>query len=64
MKITTTLEVSKQEKNIIYNSLEAYIKFKYLTEMLSDSHEGGCKVSISETLTQTNRLLSEMELTM
>jgi len=62
MKITTTLEVSKQEKNIIYNSLEAYIK--YLTEMLPDSHEGGCKVSISETLTQTNRLLSEMELTM
>ena len=62
MKITQTLEVSKQEKNIIYNSLEAYIK--YLTELLSDSPEGTCKASISETLTQTNRLLSEMELTM
>jgi len=32
MKITTTLEVSKQEKSIIYNALEAYIK--YLSEML------------------------------
>jgi len=62
MKITQTLEVSKQEKNIIYNALEAYIK--YLTELLSDSPEGACKTSISETLTQTNRLLSEMELSM
>ena len=62
MKITTTLEVSKQEKGIIYNALESYIK--YLTELLSDSPEGTCKASISETLTQTNRLLSEMELTM
>jgi len=62
MKITQTLEVSKQEKNIIYNALEAYIK--YLNEMLPNSPEGGCKTSISETLTQTNRLLSEMELSM
>ena len=62
MKITQTLEVSKQEKNIIYNALESYIK--YLTEILPDSPEGGCKTSISETLTQTNRLLSEMELSM
>jgi len=62
MKITTTLEVSKQEKGIIYNALESYIK--YLTELLSDSPEGTCKASISETLTQTNRLLSEMELSM
>ena len=62
MKITQTLEVSKQEKNIIYNALESYIK--YLTELLSDSLEGSCKASISETLTQTNRLLSEMELSM
>jgi len=62
MKITQTLEVSKQEKNIIYNALEAYIN--HLAEMLSDSPEGTCKASISETLTQTNRLLSEMELSM
>ena len=62
MKITQTLEVSKQEKNIIYNALEAYIK--YLTEMLSDSPEGTFKVLISETLTQTNRLISEMEVSM
>jgi len=62
MKITQTLDVSKQEKNIIYNALEAYIK--YLTEMLPNSPEGSCKTSISETLTQTNRLISEMELSM
>ena len=62
MKITQTLEVSKQEKNIIYNALESYIK--YLTEMLPNSPEGGYKTLISETLTQTNRLISEMELIM
>jgi len=62
MKITQTLEVSKQEKNIFYNALEAYVK--YLTEMLSDNQEGGCKTLVSETLTQTNRLLSEMEISM
>jgi len=62
MKITQTLEVSKQEKNIIYNALEVYIK--YLTEMLSDNPEGSCKTLISETLTDTNRLIYEMELTM
>lgn len=62
MKITTTLEVSKQEKNIIYNALEAYIK--YLTGMLPDSPKGSCKTLINTTLTNTNRLLSEMELSM
>jgi len=62
MKITTTLEVSKQEKTIIYNALEAYIN--HLTEMLSDSPEGTCKTFINATLTDTNRLLSEMELSM
>jgi len=62
MKITQTLEVSKQEKNIIYNALEAYIK--YLTEMLSESQEGACKTLINTTLTDTNRLLSEMSQSM
>ena len=61
MKITTTLEVSKQEKKLIYNALEAYIK--YLTEMLPDSHEGESKTLINTTLTDTNRLLSEMSQT-
>jgi len=49
MKITTTLEVDKKEKNIFYDALQVYIK--YLTEMLSDSTEGIYKTSISETLT-------------
>ena len=62
MKITQTLEVSKQEKNIIYNALEAYIK--YLTELLSDSPEGESKTLINATLTDTNRLLSEMSQSM
>jgi len=62
MKITQTLEVSKQEKNIIYNALESYIE--HLTKILSDSPEGGCKTLINTTLTNTNRLLSEMELSM
>jgi len=62
MKITQTLEVSKQEKNIIYNALESYIK--YLTELLSDSPEGESKTLINATLTDTNRLLSEMSQSM
>jgi len=62
MKITTTLEVSKQEKNIIYNALEAYII--YLNKILLDSQKGSCEALISETLTQTNRLISEMEVSM
>ena len=62
MRITQTLEVSKQEKNIIYNALEAYIK--YLTETLSDSLEGTSKTLINTTLTDTNRLLSEMSQSM
>jgi len=62
MKITQTLEVSKQEKNIIYSALEAYIK--YLTETLLDSQEGTSKTLINATLTDTNRLLSEMSQSM
>jgi len=62
MKITTTLEVSKQEKNLIQSALTAYIE--HLTKMLSESPEGGCKTFINKTLTDTNRLLSEMELSM
>jgi len=62
MKITTTLEVSKQEKNLIQSALIIYID--YLNKMLPESPEGSCKALISETLTQTNRLLSEMELSM
>ena len=62
MKITTTLEVSKQEKNIIYNALEAYII--YLNKILLDSQKGSCEALINVTLTQTNRLISEMEVSM
>jgi len=62
MKITTSIEVSKQEKNIIYNALESYIK--YLTETLSDNPEGTSKTLINTTLTDTNRLLSEMSQSM
>jgi len=62
MKITQTLEVSKQEKNIFYNALEVYIK--YLTKTLSDSPEGESKTLINVTLTDTNRLLSEMSQSM
>jgi len=62
MKITTTLEVSKQEKDLIQSALTVYVN--HLTKMLSDSTEGGCKTFINKTLTDTNRLLSEMELGM
>jgi len=62
MKITQTLEVSKQEKKLIYDALESYIK--YLTEMLPDNPEGNCKTLINTTLTDTNRLLSEMSQSM
>jgi len=62
MKITTTLEVSKEEKNLIHSALIAYIE--HLTKILSESPEGTSKTLINTTLTNTNRLLSEMELSM
>jgi len=62
MKITTIMETTKQEKNIIYDALNVYIA--YLTKMLSDSPEGTSKTLINTTLTNTNRLLSEMESSM
>jgi len=62
MKITTTLEVSKQEKDLIQSALTVYVN--HLTKMLSDNPEGSSKAFINATLTDTNRLLSEMELSM
>jgi len=62
MKITTIMETTKQEKTIIYDALQVYIN--HLTKMLSDSPEGTSKTLIITTLTNTNRLLSEMELSM
>jgi len=62
MKITTTLEVSKEEKNLIHSALTTYVE--HLTKMLSDSPESGCKTFINTTLTNANRLLSEMELSL
>jgi len=62
MKITTTLEVSKQEKDLIQSALTVYVN--HLTTMLSDSTEGTSKTLINTILTNTNRLLSEMELSM
>jgi len=60
MKITSIMETTKQEKTIIYDAINVYIT--YLTKMLSDSTEGTSKTLITTTLTNTNRLLSEMEL--
>lgn len=62
MKITTTLEVSKQEKDLIQSALTVYVN--HLTTMLSDNTEGTSKTLITTTLTNTNRLLSEMELSL
>jgi len=62
MKITTIMETTKQEKTIIYDALNVYIT--YLTKMLSDSTECTSKTLITTTLTNTNRLLSEMELSL
>jgi len=59
MKITTALEVSKQEKNLIQSALIIYTE--YLTKMLSDCSEGSCKALVNTTLTDTNRLLNEIE---
>lgn len=59
MKITTIMETTKQEKTIIYDALTVYIT--YLEGMLSDCPEGTSKTFINTTLTNTNRLLSEME---
>jgi len=62
MKITSIMETNKQEKTIFYDALNVYIT--YLTKMLSDSPEGTSKTLITTTLTNTNRLLSEMELSL
>ena len=60
MKITTTLEVSKQEKDLIQSALTVYVN--HLTKTLSESTECTSKTFITTTL--TNRLLSEMELSL
>ena len=62
MKITSIMETNKQEKTIIYDALNVYIT--YLAKILSDSTEGASKTLITTTLTNTNRLLSEMELSL
>jgi len=58
MKITTTIEVTKQEKNIIYDALQVYQD--YLNKMLPDNPEGGCKALIDKTIVETNELISQM----
>jgi len=58
MKITTTLEVSKQEMDIISDALKVYVE--YLNKTLSDSPECHCKAQISDTLTMTNKLVYEL----
>jgi hypothetical protein len=59
MKITTTLTITKQEKNIIYDALQVYQD--YLNKMLPDSPQGGCRTLIDKTLTNTNELINELE---
>jgi len=59
MKITTVMETTKQEKDIIHDALTVYIT--YLTKMLSESTEGVGKVLFNTALTDTNRLLSEIK---
>ena len=59
MKITTTIEVTKQEKNIIYDALQVYQD--YLNKMLPDSPQGGCRTLIDKTIVDVNELVSEME---
>ena len=59
MKITTTLTIDKQEKNIIYDALQIYQD--YLNKMLPDSPQGGCRTLIDKTIVEVNELIAEIE---
>lgn len=59
MIIKTTIEVTKQEKDIIYDALQVYQD--YLAKMLLDSPEGGCKALINNTIVETNKLVNEIK---
>ena len=56
MKITTTIEVTKQEKNIIYNALQTYQN--YLDKLSRDHVQ--VKL-IDELIITTNELFSQLE---
>jgi hypothetical protein len=56
MKITTTIEVTKQEKDIIYNALQAYQN--YLDKLSRDHVQ--VKL-IDELIITTNELVNEFE---
>lgn len=59
MKITTTIEVTKQEKNILYNALQAYQE--YLNKMLQENQQGFAQKIVEETIATTNKLFIELE---
>lgn len=58
MKITTTIEVTKQEKNIIYNALQAYQN--YLDD-LAKSNKGFDSKIVNNLIVTVNELFSQLE---
>ena len=57
MKITTTIEVTEQEKTVMFNALEVYRK--YLTDL--KGVRGDAYFKLKETLEITNQMLNEVE---
>ena len=62
MKITTTIEITKQEKNILYNALQAYQEYlsKLLLEEDYNKNEFAKKM-VDEIFEETNKLFNELE---
>lgn len=62
MKIITTIEVTKQEKNILYNALQAYKDYldKLLLEEDYNKSEFAKKI-VDEIISETNKLFKELE---
>lgn len=62
MKITTTIEVTKQEKNILHSALQAYKEYlnKMVLEKDYQDSEFAKKI-INETVIETNKLLEVLE---
>ena len=61
MKVTITIEVTKQEKNILYNALQVYQD--YLNKLLTEKDYQGefARKVVDEVIIETNKLFMELE---
>jgi len=59
MKITTTIEVTKQEKNIIYDAIRVYQD--HINSLIQDTSLGVTKTILDEIMATINKLFKEFE---